>query len=860
VAGLLVVVLLLALPAAAHAQGLPQVDSGHRPGPDVLYAPPPAAPQLENTGPWGAPPILISGSSAYRGGEFVYQDFLYDDHGARGARDPEDPFSSEDFAFSPKYGTLTYPTDEVYANNAADLVELRVKPLADETAFRVTLNTLKDPERTAFTIALGGDPDEPIEWPHGANVRSPADLFLTVHGDTAELLPAGGGEPATPSPTASVDETRRQVDVRVPHEVWDPGTGTVRMAAGVGLWDTEEGGYLAPQLIASDDRPGGAELSEEPPALFNLAFRFDEPMPKTANPAVNTIAEGSVLAGADGAFWRERAQAAALANGDVSEFFAEVDVGMLEEGTNDESGVPVTGAMNRILASRFSFGQGVDHDVDCSVNFSREFPCDGRFLGQLQPYALYVPPTPRPERGFGLAFLLHGLSANHNNEPLSGRHAAQLGDRGAGSIVAAPLGRGPDGFYQDMAEADVFEVWADVARRYPLDPEWVVSSGYSMGGIGTYRLLERWPDLFARGAPIVGYESDEEHLPSLRNIPLMAWNAGQDELVNPALYEPTTAELNELGLRFIADVFSPAGHITLGANDEFGPQADFLGEHRVDRDPAHVTYVVSPGRDSPRAMAIADHAYWLSGLSVRGQGHGTIDARSEAFGTGDPPVVEDPPSVGTLTGGSRPLAFVRRSQSWGDTPATTRQNALNLTLTNIGAATVTGPRARLSGDEPLRVRIQSDGGGRLRLDVPLPEGSTVERIEGPPVPGVSGRAREAAPEVQLDRGGASFQVAEGSRTYLINPPRAAAGQGGAGSGGSAQGGAGPGGSVQGGRDLSTDDGAGGGGDRSGTAGTTAGDGSLPFTGLALGAMALLGVALALSGGVVQRRLTQSPTK
>jgi hypothetical protein len=757
-----VIALLLAASAPAQAQSLPSVQSGHRPGPDVLYAPPPTAPQLENTGPWTAQPILVSGASAYRAGEFLYQDFLYDDHGARGTRDPTDPFSSEEFAFSPKRGTLTYPTNEAFANNAADFVELRVKPLADATAFRVTLNTLKDPARTAFTIALGSSA-APVAWPHGAGVRSPAELFLTVHGDTAELVEAGSGEEVAPAPTATVDATRRQVDVRVPRAAWDPGAGTVRMAAGVGLWDTAAGQYLTPQPIASNDKPGGAAPAATPPALFNMAFRFDEPMPQTASPVINTIAEGSVLAGADGAFWRERAQAEALAAGDVSSFFAEVDFGKLQAGTEDESGVPTTGAMNRILASHFSFGQGVDHERDCSVNFSREFPCDGRFIGQLQPYSVYVPDKAQPERGYGLTFLLHGLSSNHNNEPLDHRHARQLGDRGAGSIVVAPLGRGPDGFYQDMAEADVFEVWADVARRYALDPSWVASSGYSMGGIGTYRLLERWPDLFARGAPVVGFEADEEHLPSLRNIPVMPWNAGQDELVNPARYEPTTARLTELGLRFIADVFSPAGHITLGANDEFGPQADFLGDHRVDRDPAHVTYVVSPGRDSARAMAVADHAYWLSELAVRDQGHGTIDARSEAFGTGDPPVVREPPTAGTLTGGQRPLAYVRRSQSWGPTPSTPVRNAINLDLANVGRATVTGDRARLTGDRPLRVRIDSDGDGSLRLNVALPAGATVERVSGRRAPG-------RGPEVQLDSGGATFRVASGSRTYVIRPP------------------------------------------------------------------------------------------
>jgi hypothetical protein len=58
---------------------------GQRPGPDLLYARPSVAPQLENAGAWRAEPILVSGATAYRRGEFLYQDFLYDDRGARGA-------------------------------------------------------------------------------------------------------------------------------------------------------------------------------------------------------------------------------------------------------------------------------------------------------------------------------------------------------------------------------------------------------------------------------------------------------------------------------------------------------------------------------------------------------------------------------------------------------------------------------------------------------------------------------------------------------------------------------------------------------------------------------------------------------
>ena len=93
-----------------------------------------------------------------------------------------------------------------------------------------------------------------------------------------------------------------------------------------------------------------------------------------------------------------------------------------------------------------------------------------------------------------------------------------------------------------------------------------------------------------------------------------------------------------LGLRLRPPPVRAADHLTLATNDEYGAGAEFLGEHRVDRNPAHVTYVVSPGSDSERGAAKADHAYWLSDLRVRdvkAARRGTIDVRSAGFGLGD---------------------------------------------------------------------------------------------------------------------------------------------------------------------------------------------------------------------------------
>src|SRR5947209_20038299 len=108
----------------------------------MLYARRSVATPPTNSGIWHGKPILVSGASAYRHGEFLYQDWIYDDNGAHDTPDPNDPRSSGNL-FSKPNGTYTYPTGPGYDFNAADLVEFRVKSTRSSTAFRVTLNTLQ---------------------------------------------------------------------------------------------------------------------------------------------------------------------------------------------------------------------------------------------------------------------------------------------------------------------------------------------------------------------------------------------------------------------------------------------------------------------------------------------------------------------------------------------------------------------------------------------------------------------------------------------------------------------------------------------------------------------------------------------
>jgi len=690
-----------------------------RPGPPILYRKPATAPQLTNSGIWEAPPILVSGTSAYRCGEFLYQDYLYDDHGANGdIRDPGDPRLGKQLFAQPN-GTYTYPTGPGYDGNAADLVEFRVKPLAHATAFRVTLNTLVKPSLVGFTIAIGDSP-VPRAFPYGANVQAPAQWFLTVHGHDATLLNAATGTPAPVAPTVSADVTRRQFEVRVPHSDWDPGTGTVRMAMGVGLWDTQHGRYLIPQQSATAARPGGSGDLSSPPAFFNVAFRFDEPRPDPTDPAGTATSP---------AWWRDKAQAQALRNDDISRFHAMVDFGRLQRHVWDDmhgqpDGVPTHGPMDRILASHFETKQGVDYTTPCGSTSSTPRTCLGELRGQLQPYAIYVPDEPRPAGGWGVTLLLHSLSANYNQYQGS-RNQSQLGDRGKGSIVITPEGRGPDGWYFDYAGADTFEAWDDAAEHYELNPSRTVITGYSMGGYGTFKFATRYPDLFAKaqttvGPPALGIwvppatatggqdTNTYYQLASLRNVPILMWVQATDELVPYAGTKKQADGLDSLGYRYELDTFAPGEHLTLSINDQYAPVAKFLTGAVVNRNPAHVTYVVNPRMDQGQAGLVGEHAYWVSGLTLRDASgsapRGTIDVKSDGFGRGEPAASATRYGAGTLTGGTLPaIAYTRQYKTWGQVAAQPAADVLHIDATNIATMTVNVQRAQVDCNATLDV-------------------------------------------------------------------------------------------------------------------------------------------------------------
>ena len=266
--------------------------------------------------------------------------------------------------------------------------------------------------------------------------------------------------------------------------------------------------------------------------------------------------------------------------------------------------------MNRILGEPLRDRQGTTTGTSACGTTSE-------LHGQYRPPAALRdlrPEKPRPEarlRADAAAAL-----ARRQLQPVLGlRQPVAVRRARAGSIVITAGARGPDGWYYDHAGADVFEVWADVARRYPLDPDWTAITGYSMGGYGTYKLAPSSPTCSRRAADrrrpagpghLGAPGSSRRRVEHERDARLAAQHPIPDlERRRRAGPDRVTTDRAGAARRSRATATSStcspaADHFALAIHDQYAPAAEFLGERREVRNPAHVTYVPQPDDGLPR--------------------------------------------------------------------------------------------------------------------------------------------------------------------------------------------------------------------------------------------------------------------
>jgi pimeloyl-ACP methyl ester carboxylesterase len=684
---------------------------------------PPAArrpePRLPSPAGWpfGEEFPRTCGTSRFVGGALFWTDFLYDDHGATGV-----PVDIPTGGLAPPRGTYTYPSGAA-ARNGADIFRVAIGLTETHTWWRVDWNTLLDPSVPIALFTFDTDRGQVAtdQWPAGAGVRSAGlDLALLVSAAGARLIDL---TTHTSTPIEhTVDVASRSFLAQIPRTLVDPtGTWSVRLVAGLA---NDAGDGFA-------DVPGIRGALPGQPNVYNVAFRTHEQEKAHLN------------------FWSDQAQAAALTDGDVTQFSLAVPwEDLADRATTDEP--VVRGTSTRWYVSSVELGQGVAETNVLST--------EPQFLGRVQPYSVCLPATYAPGRKLPLTLLLHSLALGQNQfAAIDPRLLHQVCD-GRDSVVATPLARGPSCWYFDEGELDVWEVWARVAEQLRTDPNRTVIAGYSMGGYAAYKLGLTYPEVFAQAVVLAGPPTcgvrllpdvdipadldpnshcarEGETWPLLVNgrwLPFVIAHGVLDELVPITSVLPQVLELDRLGYRYRFSVYPFEDHIAWVLEDKFNDPISHMGTGLRQGDPGHITFAWYP-QLVRHDLGIGPHQlWWLSELTADPQTTATrgaiasVDARSYAR--------PDPTRTTRRHRGFEPdldlSPGLYTENLWRIGPAVDPLPYLTLKLTRVAGLAVDVARAGLASLPASAINIITDTPVLVTLTA-LPSEATVV-IDGQP--------------------------------------------------------------------------------------------------------------------------------
>jgi poly(3-hydroxybutyrate) depolymerase len=225
-------------------------------------------------------------------------------------------------------------------------------------------------------------------------------------------------------------------------------------------------------------------------------------------------------------------------------------------------------------------------------DFKRHYRLDT--ANEIIPYRMYVPTAYTGGKTMPLIIALHGLGGTEDSffdgydkqlPPLAEQH---------GYVVAAPLGYRVDGSYgwgvgtppadptvrrtQDLSEQDVMQVLQRVRQQYKIDENRVYLMGHSMGGIGTWKIAAKYPDVWAAIGPIAG-TGVPATIERFRHIPEIVVHGDNDATVNVAGSRNMVAKMKELGVE-VTYLEVPGGSHGGVVAPNLGAVLDFFDAHK----------------------------------------------------------------------------------------------------------------------------------------------------------------------------------------------------------------------------------------------------------------------------------------
>jgi len=304
-----------------------------------------------------------------------------------------------------------------------------------------------------------------------------------------------------------------------------------------------------------------------------------------------------------------------------------------------------------------------------------------------QPYALYLPASFDPGRRYPLVISLHSEDSNHRLNLMQvlgqGNRIADLARatanysrlaRNPEYIIASPLARGTMG-YRGIAEKDVYDVLADVERRFRIDEDRVYLTGISMGGGGALWLALTNPDLWAAVAPVcpVPIPGTDILAPNASALPIRLFHGDQDPIAPVASSRQWQRLLLDVGVPADYLEYPAVRHNAWDYAYRNGSLFDWFAKFRRNRYPERVRFVTDAYR--------YNSAYWVRIDGLTPGVRASIDARQTGAGAvsvetknldGLTLSLDHPVSAVTLDGTllrlkpAATLSFRKQSGRWGN--------------------------------------------------------------------------------------------------------------------------------------------------------------------------------------------------
>lgn len=645
------------------------------------------APVVTPPGPVGE---LVSGTSRYVDGTFTATDFAYDDRGP-------------DTNVRPG-GDATYPAG-MTPNNVADLIQVQVRADGEAIGVTVLLETLTPSTSPLVGVAFDSENDAatgaaalPGSWRPAAGLGVDR-LAVLANGAGRALTYADGRWSDAGTFGVAADIVANALTATLPFEL--PPAGTLRTVA-----------------VAGYEHDGASWLNGRAP-VHDLAF---VPGEDPTTPYLQGVADAIVnfVAGGD-PLWQDYRQSAILAGAaDPAPAVAAIDVAALRSRHTDAAPALAKGFHTFLYRSALDLGEGIQGSGNAAL-----------FAGPYQPYLVWAPGG--ATAGLPLVLYLHGSSQTHLSPVNTAPYSRESQDPVLGvpdtffdhfrAVVAWPLGRGPQQWYEGASEQDVLDVHADVVRRLALDGDRSMLAGLSMGGMGTFRLAELYPDRWSIAYSDVGYDTSVKLPENLTALPVRFQNGAADYLVHVH---------NALATRDLLEAAATVDYRSYILHQRHHQPAVALAECIYERsfglarvrNPARVRYTIDPSMfdvdERTGLHLVYDGAYWIDGMTSAG-GRASVDLVSEAMGTLPRPEPTTRTIEQNLTGGRDfcgPNEDVDTRDTWDEQgkvvtnePAPVVRRVTG-TLTNLEKVTLAADRAGVATGT---LRLTTDRAVALKL-------------------------------------------------------------------------------------------------------------------------------------------------